>query len=148
MLGVTQQKKQAGLEFRWSGSQSPTLWLSPRPTLPYTRRRLRSQGRLGEPRKEWVPRSPGCPDAGLSMPVGGFNVGGVRWALSKFSHRRWELLPVAGVGVSVQRPPLLPECSLLSLECRPSSAMIQSIYLVLLCFIPPRVSADLQENIQ
>ena len=26
------------------------------------------------------------PDAGLSMLVGGFNVGGVRWALSKFSH--------------------------------------------------------------
>ena len=80
VLRVTQQNN---LNVCWSTgalASEPHSLDAPPPPLPYT------QCRLGEPRKERVPKSPGCQDAGLSMPGGGFNVGGVWWALSKFSH--------------------------------------------------------------
>lgn len=77
MLGVTQQEEtEPGLESRYLGSGAPdSEMLLTCPALSY------AQCRLGKPRREGVPVSLGCPDAGLSVPGDGRNVGSI-W----FSH--------------------------------------------------------------
>lgn len=65
------EQAEAGVQVVF-GSQSPTLWLSPRPHLP-THAGSGAGRKAREPQEGVGPRSLGCPGCWLLALVGGFN---------------------------------------------------------------------------